>query len=594
MKQQKQASTAAIVATLVAYRKQIRQTMPWSILALLLPGVGNVFVAYIPPLVIGMFIKDFGASPPTSWDAIAPYILWLGGAWLFGEAIWRVALFSLNMTDARGIHNLYNIALRELLRKDMAFFNDNFAGSLTKKVSGYSRNYESFMDTLSFSVFGSLLPLAFACVVLWTYSPYLVLALLGMLSIAFVCVLPLIKRRQALTVDRETKSNLVAGHVADVIGNIATVQAYGREREELAKHKTTVANYTSAAKRSWDYHVTRIDMVVAPYLVITNVLGLVLAIMLSDDAATMAAIFVSFNYFAQASRILFEFNRVYRNMENSLTDAGQFSELLLSEPALRELPDSEPLIASHGDIRFQDVTFAYEAGQKPLFRNLDLHIKSGEKIAFVGHSGGGKTTITKLLLRFNDVTSGEILIDDQNIQQATLRSLRHAIAYVPQEPAMFHRSIRENIRYGNLEATDEQVIEAARQAHALEFIESLPDGFDTLVGERGVKLSGGQRQRIAIARAILKDAPILVLDEATSALDSESERLIQDALEKLMANRTAIVIAHRLSTIQKMDRILVLEHGDIIEQGSHEQLRRKRGGVYAKLWAHQSGGFIEE
>ncbi len=225
--------------------------------------------------------------------------------------------------------------------------------------------------------------------------------------------------------------------------------------------------------------------------------------------------------------------------------------------------------------------------------DLNLEIAAGEKIGLVGHSGSGKTTLTKLLLRFNDIDGGEILIDGQNIANITQEDLRKCIAYVPQEPLLFHRTIRENIAYANPEASSKDIEEAAKKAYAQEFIEKLPKGYDTLVGERGVKLSGGQRQRVAIARAILKDAPILILDEATSALDSESEKLIQAALWELMKGRTAIVIAHRLSTIQRMDRILVLNDGEVIEQGKHAELLEKNG-TYAKLWAHQSGGFIEE
>jgi ATP-binding cassette subfamily B protein len=224
---------------------------------------------------------------------------------------------------------------------------------------------------------------------------------------------------------------------------------------------------------------------------------------------------------------------------------------------------------------------------------LTLHIKPGERIGLAGHSGGGKTTLTKLILRFADVTKGAIAIDGQNIADVSQDSLRSAIAYVPQEPYLFHRSLRENIAYARPDATDDEVMLAVKRANAYEFIKNLPDGLDTIVGERGVKLSGGQRQRIAIARAILKDAPILILDEATSALDSESEKLIQNALTKLMKGRTSIVVAHRLSTIAQLDRIIVLENGSIAEQGSHSELLQHKG-IYATLWAHQSGGFIEE
>lgn len=228
-----------------------------------------------------------------------------------------------------------------------------------------------------------------------------------------------------------------------------------------------------------------------------------------------------------------------------------------------------------------------------MFRKFSLRIKPGEKIGLVGHSGSGKTSLTKLLLRFADINDGEITIDGQNITHITQDDLRRHIAYVPQEPLLFHRTIAENISYARPDSDQQEIESVAKMAHADEFIVKLAKGYDTLVGERGVKLSGGQRQRVAIARAMLKNSPILLLDEATSALDSESEILIQKALWTLMENRTAIVIAHRLSTIQKMDRIIVLDNGRVIEEGSHKELLRKTG-KYAELWTHQSGGFLEE
>jgi ATP-binding cassette subfamily B protein len=240
------------------------------------------------------------------------------------------------------------------------------------------------------------------------------------------------------------------------------------------------------------------------------------------------------------------------------------------------------------------VSFAHDNGKgEHVFDKFNLTVPAGQRVGLVGHSGSGKTTLTRLLLRFSDIDAGKIAIDGQDIAKVTQRSLREAIAYVPQEPMLFHRSLRENIAYGKPNASEEEIRRAAQQANALQFIESLPEGFDTTVGERGVKLSGGQRQRIAIARAILKNAPILVLDEATSALDSESEKLIQESLAELMKGRTSIVIAHRLSTIAKLDRIVVLDKGRIAEDGTHTELI-KQGGVYSSLWAHQSGGFIEE
>jgi ATP-binding cassette subfamily B protein len=270
-------------------------------------------------------------------------------------------------------------------------------------------------------------------------------------------------------------------------------------------------------------------------------------------------------------------------------------QVLSQEHTVTDESNAKKLMVRNGEIALSNVSFSYEkkGTTKTLFDDLNLRIPSGQSVGLIGPSGGGKTTITKLLLRFMDIDGGSITIDGQDIASITQASLRDAITYVPQEPLLFHRSLKENIAYGKPTASMEEIIEAAKKAHAHEFIDDLPHKYDTLVGERGIKLSGGQRQRVALARAILKNAPIIVLDEATSALDSESEVLIQEALRKLMENRTTIVIAHRLSTIKHLDRILVLEKGKITEDGTHDELSTVKNGTYARLWAHQSGGFIE-
>ncbi len=379
----------------------------------------------------------------------------------------------------------------------------------------------------------------------------------------------------------------MTGHVADVIGNISAVQIFANEKRESNRHKFLVSKYMQSTLKSWDYSVTHLDMIVAPTYVLTNIIGLIIAISFTSNATSLASVFVTFSYFAQATRIFFEFNRTYRNIESSLTDAAQFVDLV------ENVEGAQKLLPTEGKVSFNGVSFGYDGDKETIFNGLDLAINPGEKIALVGYSGGGKTTIVKLLLRFFDISGGAIEIDGQDISECNLKSLRENISYVPQDPAMFYRTIADNIKYGKTEATDEEVIQAAKSAHAHEFISTFRYGYDTLVGERGVKLSGGQRQRIAIARAMIKKAPILVLDEATSALDSESESLIQDSLWKLIEGRTAIVIAHRLSTIQKMDRIIVLSRGKIVEQGSHQELLDSNG-VYSSLWSHQSGGFISE
>jgi ATP-binding cassette subfamily B protein len=319
----------------------------------------------------------------------------------------------------------------------------------------------------------------------------------------------------------------------------------------------------------------------------------VITVMFFD--ADIGTVFLILSYTSSIVEQLFSFgNNSLRNYSRAFGDAIGMVDILHKVPEILDPVDPEPVRMERGQVDFNRVTFTHNGADDALFDTFNVRIKPGEKVGLVGHSGSGKTTFTRLLLRFSDIQGGQILIDGQNITAVTQDDLRSRIAYVPQEPLLFHRTIRENIAYGQDRVDARSVIAVSKLAHADEFIADLPKGYDTLVGERGVKLSGGQRQRIAIARAMLKNAPILLLDEATSALDSESEVLIQDALWKLMEGRTAIVIAHRLSTIQKMDRIVVLDEGKIVEQGSHKELLAKKSGAYAKLWAHQSGGFLDE
>jgi ATP-binding cassette subfamily B protein len=524
-------------------------------------------------------------------------VLGFAGVLLFAEVVWRIGIHCLNRLDGRGIENLYVIGMDELLARDSAFYHDNFAGSLTKRALSFATRFEQFADTLIFNVVGNLVPIGFACVILWRYSPWLVAALLGLLTVTVAAVTPLIRRRQRLVDEREEAIARVSGHVADSLANMDTVHAFAAERREAAEHAKRAAEQRRKSILSWDYSNLRIDTVVAPMSVAAQALGLLLAIAVASGrgrggAHGIEAIFVSFTYFSNAMSIMFQFNQIYRNMESSLTEAAQFTELLLAPPAVTDPDEPEPLRHAPPDVRFERVSFTH-AGGLPLFTGLDLDVPSGTRIGLVGRSGGGKTTLTRLLLRMTDVQEGRILIGGQDISRLRQEDLRGLIAYVPQDPAMFHRTLRENIAFARPAATDAEIRQAAQAAHVTEFVDALPDGFDTLVGERGVKLSGGQRQRVALARAILRDAPILLLDEATSALDSESEGLVQQALWRLMEGRTAFVVAHRLSTVARMDQLIVLDRGEITERGTHQELL-DLGGTYARLWRHQSGGFLNE
>ncbi|MFI9839982.1 ABC transporter ATP-binding protein [Nonomuraea sp. NPDC051941] len=583
------ARRSAVLLALRYYCGELVRQWRVAVPALTLPAMGNICLFYLAPLAVAGLVGHLAGGGDGSVDALLPYVLGFGGLLLAGEVLWRFGLHFLNRTDARGIERLGVVGMDELLIKDAAFFHNNFAGSLTKRVLGFSSRFEEFADLLTFSIMAKLVPLVFASVVLWQYHPLLVLVLVGLILVTGVLVAPLIRRRQALVDKREAAKVLVSGHVADVLANMDTVRAFAAEDREATEHRARIAEQQRLTLRSWDYGNLRVDTVVAPISVLTSAVGLLLAVALRGGLG-VEAIVVVFSYYSNTISIMFEFNQIYRRIESVLTEAAQFTELLLVPPTVLDPADPQPLRPADSSVRFERVRFAHDGGP-PLFECLDLDISSGTKIGLVGQSGGGKTTLTRLLLRLMDVDAGRILIGGQDISRLRQADLRSLIAYVPQEPAMFHRSVRDNIAFARPGATDAEILAAARAAHVTEFAESLPDGFDTLVGERGVKLSGGQRQRLALARAILRDAPILLLDEATSALDSESEILVQEALWHLMRDRTALVVAHRLSTVVRMDRLVVLNRGCIVEQGSHAELLRTEG-PYARLWRHQSGGFL--
>jgi ATP-binding cassette, subfamily B, bacterial len=583
----------AVVLALRCYGGQMTRLWRFTLPAMLLPAVGNTCISYIAPLIIAMLVGRFAAHQPTGIGATMPYVIGFAGVLLFAEILWRIGIHCLNRLDGRGIENLYIIGMDELLAKDAAFFHDNFAGSLTKRVLSFASRFENFADTLAFNVVSSLVPLAFASVVLWRFDPWLVAGLIGLLVVTGGGVAPLIRRRQKLVDRREEAIARVSGHVADALANMDTIRAFAAEQREAAEHRSRVAEQRRKSLLSWDYGNLRIDTVVAPMSVLTNVFGLLVAVALGAGSHGIEAIIVTFTYYSNATQIMFQFNQIYRQLESSMTEAAQFTELLLTPPTVTDPDRPEPLRAGlASSVRFEHVSFTH-AGGLALFDDLDLDVPSGTRIGLVGRSGGGKTTLTRLLLRMMDIDQGRILIGGQDISKLRQADLRSLIAYVPQDPAMFHRTLRDNIAFARPDATDAEIYQAAKAAHVTEFSDALPEGFGTLVGERGVKLSGGQRQRVALARAILRDAPILLLDEATSALDSESELLVQQALWRLMEGRTALVVAHRLSTVARMDQLVVLDHGQIIEKGTHQELLGL-GGTYSRLWEHQSGGFLDD
>ncbi len=552
-------------------------------------GIGQFLGPYVISILLTR-IQSGDVSWQNTWPLVVGYLL----SQIVGTVIgWRLVLWATWTMEVRGMQLLFQRIFDHLTDQSVAFHSNRFSGALVSQTNKLLGAFEMFWDTIVWALMPILTGILVATVVLafvmWPYALFLFTMSAAFIGLVFVAT----RRMQDLTAAEAAAANRMTGFLADVMTNIAAVKAQGSEPDER-EAASEVAEIRTARDLEVMRSFLKFSAGYASVITIINTGAVAAAVLAADSAAVdIGAIYLAVTYTLTVTSQLWSINEVIRNYNKVLGDAHEMVEILHLPAGVRDRNRTE-LQVTRGAISMQDVTFGHE-GQydQPLFAHFDLDVSPGEKIGLVGHSGSGKTTLTRLLLRFSDLQGGRILIDGQDIAEVTQRSLRRQISYVPQEPLLFHRSLRENIAYGLPGASETQVRDAAQRAYALDFIESLPEGFDTLVGERGIKLSGGQRQRIAIARAILKDARILVLDEATSALDSESEVHIQRALAHAMTGRTTLVIAHRLSTIQAMDRILVMDDGRIIEQGSHAELLAA-GGVYAALWAHQSGGFLAE
>ncbi|HSD55663.1 MAG TPA: ABC transporter ATP-binding protein [Candidatus Saccharimonadales bacterium] len=559
-------------------------------LALLYP-LGAIFISTITPLFVGKILAAL-ALPNGDPSHYVPYFI---GAAVIGILCNRFGFTSLLAHQARTMAILQRRGLQALLGRSVGFHNNNIGGKLVSDAIDFAGGYSQLANAIFINIIPFVIIVIAGNVLIYFESWQLGLAISVMAVSNITWAVIESNYRAGLRVHRLKATKAVTGHLADAILNVQTVKTFAHEKDELKHHERLGKKLLTMRLHDWQLAAVQGSNRIA--LLLAMQLGFILlTIKLIDDNPALLGIGIfAFSFTLTLSNKMFEINSMIRNIEDGLLNASPMTEILQEQPEILDKPHAKPLLVSKGELTLSDVNFQYSdsAADKSVFSNLNLTVKPGEKIGLVGPSGGGKSTLTRLLLRFEDINDGTISIDGQNIAEVTQASLRQAVSYVPQEPLLFHRTIHENIAYGHQDADMEKIKKAAKQAHAHEFIEELAEGYETIVGERGVKLSGGQRQRIAIARAVLKDAPILILDEATSALDSESEVLIQKALWKLMENRTTIVIAHRLSTIQKMDRILVLEGGSIVEQGTHAALLKQKG-TYAKLWAHQSGGFIEE
>ena len=537
-------------------------------------------------------LATLATNPAADLAVVKEPFAWFVATSLLGLIGWRSVGFWVAIRQPRMLHVLERHVFDRLTRHSYAFFANRFGGALVTQANRYVRSYESLEDT----VFYQTLPLAVRLVaslaiLLWVI-PTVGLALLGWSMFFIGTTTWMVMRNQPNMRKASDSDSWITARLADVITNVLNLKSFGRTREEQRSFRRLSDRRRRIRRHAWFWgeaiwsytHVLGVIVSVA-------VLGLSIHAVRSGGTG-LAAVLLAQLYALRLNGDLSELQNILKRFSIAFGDAAEMT-LILDRPLdVADPVRPEPVRIRRGHIALKRIGFRYR-NNRPVFKDLSLEIRPGERVGLVGHSGSGKSTLVKVLLRFADVQAGAVTIDGQDVRRVRQDEFRSRIAYVSQEPVLFHRSLADNIRYAQPDATDREVRRVARLAHAAEFIDALPNGYDTLVGERGVKLSGGERQRVAIARAMLSDAPILVLDEATSSLDWESESLITDALQHLMKRRTTLVIAHRLSTIRSMDRIVVMEHGQIIEQGSHRQLLAKHG-AYAELWQHQTGGFLDD
>ncbi len=507
--------------------------------------------------------------------------------------IWRIGTYFYNKSVSRVMALLKQNAFDYMMRHSYNFFTNNFTGSLVQRLNRFSRAFEALNDTLVFNIFPLIIAIVSSIIVTYFIAPIisLVITIWVILFMIFNISFSIWKLKYDTAV-AEADSR-TSGYLSDSITNNNAIMLFTGNRYETIGFNKVSDDQSNKTFLTWTLNEVSDAVQV---ILIGTVEFFVFYFSIKywqNGLATVGTFVLAQTYIIGLSHQLWGVGRAVRKIYESFADSKEMVGILEMPYEVKDIPNAKNIIVKNGEIIFKNVTFAFNETRE-VIKDLNITIKSGEKIAIIGPSGAGKTTFIRLIMRLYNITSGSISIDNQDIHTVTQDSLRDNISLVPQDPVLFHRTLLENIRYGKRNANDEEVIEAARLAHCDEFIETLPLKYNTYVGERGIKLSGGERQRVAIARAILKKAPILILDEATSSLDSHSEALIQDALDNLMKNCTTIVIAHRLSTIKKMDRIIAMKDGKIVEEGTHDELANMDSGLYKKLWDLQVGGFIKE
>ncbi len=556
--------------------------------------VVSVSLQAMSPYYLRAIVANFTSPAPDM--ALANALYWKLVATALGIIVgFRVFDFGIALHETYAMRDLDNRSFEAIQQQSIGFFESTYSGSLITRARRFRASYEEIIDLFFFQFGKNVIMFALIAAVFVNSMPKLMWPFVGW-SVLFVAYsfitawkkFPLDKARA------ETDSKVGAA-LSDSLTNHAAVKTFGREAAEQGRFEKVVEQCHLARKRSWLW--SAVIMMGQVVIMSSGELWLIGWMIDGWNAGIVSAadfVFIQ-TFILWAVSHLWHFGMNLRRLFGALADAQEMADIYHLTPDVQDAPGARNLVVDDGEVEFLSVRFGYGGPGnegRDIISDLTLKVPAGQSVGIVGVSGAGKSTLLKLLLRLFDLRAGRIRIDRQDIADVTQSSLRQQLAVVPQHPQLFHRSVRDNIAFASSDASEADVIEAAKQAYAWEFIQALPEGLDTLIGERGVKLSGGQQQRIAIARAILADPRILILDEATSALDSATERQIQKAIISLLRGRTAFVIAHRLSTLMKLDRILVMEGGRVIEDGSHSELLAQ-GGMYAKLWNHQSGGYIE-
>ena len=529
-------------------------------------------------------------------SALINTVLFIGGMLLLYNLFFRIADYTMTYSQSHMLKNVADDAFDRLERHSYAFFSNTFTGTLVAKVRRYINAFEIIHDQFVFAVWMNGLRLIFGLAVLSYFSLPLGIVLFTWLVLYIGITALFVKKKLKKDLLTAEANSRTTGVLSDAITNMLNVKMFASHSRELS-YFTDATDVEEKRRRDAGYFQNTQFLFQGYFIALFEFAGMFAAAHLWLNGSISAGTIILMQiYIFTSFDVVWNICRNSAKVMKALAEAKEMVDIFERPVAVDDPQNPEKCKISKGKIEIKNISFLYEEGEEKrtkVFKKLSLNILAGEKVGLVGPSGAGKTTITKLLLRFADIQDGKILIDGQDISRITQSDLRSRIAYVPQDPILFHRTLRENISYSNPDASEEKIIDAAKRSRAHEFIKSFSRGYDTYVGERGVKLSGGERQRVAIARAMLKDAPVLILDEATSSLDSISEQHIQEAFDELMKGRTTLVVAHRLSTIQKMDRIIVFDKGAIDEDGTHKELIAKKG-LYYRLWKQQSHGFMGE